>query len=264
VVRTGKIRHGAFWDLRARVPMKAATTASERRASGPIVKEVGCSPVAREAGMGIMPWSPLAGGFPTRKSARGQTGGKCRPGDVNPIGDGEFTDRDRAVLDVLGEVAKEPDCMPARAALALAMARPDAGSTLVGARMVAHLKASVAAEHTRLGVGRADHPNTASAATPGFPTSLAAPMIRKMIHGGKDVTGWGEWRDRRQASFRTHALVPFGAGLHRRDGGRASFLATTDWNVSRPASPASEDSSVSRRRPPRRPFAAARPPGPDT
>ena len=74
LVRAGKIRYYAFSDMPAWVAMKAATIAAERRVPGPIAIQVEYSlvardveaehiPAAREAGMGVMPWSPLAGGF---------------------------------------------------------------------------------------------------------------------------------------------------------------------------------------------------------
>ena len=64
--------------------MKAATNASERRVPGPIALQLEYSlvardvetkhfPAAREGGMGVMPWSPLAGGFLSGKYQRGNT-----------------------------------------------------------------------------------------------------------------------------------------------------------------------------------------------
>lgn len=81
LVRVGKIRYFGFSDMPAWVAMQAATIASERRVPGPIALQLEYSlvardvegehlPVAREAGMGVMPWSPLAGGFLRSDAAR--------------------------------------------------------------------------------------------------------------------------------------------------------------------------------------------------
>jgi aryl-alcohol dehydrogenase-like predicted oxidoreductase len=203
LVRAGKIRHYAFSDMPAWVATKAATIASERRVPGPIAMQLEYSlvardveaehfPAARECGMGVMPWSPLAGGFLTGKYKRDDTADSGRLSGANPFGDSKFTDRNWAILDTLREVADELGCEPAQAALAWTMARPGVASTLVGARTVAQLTDNIAAACLSLSDDQMDRLNNASAPSPGFTASLASPMIRKMLHGGHDVTGWGE------------------------------------------------------------------------
>ena len=89
LVRSGKIRYYAFSDMPAWLATKAATIAAERRVPGPIAIQVEYSlvardvegehiPAARESGMGVMPWSPLAGGFLTGKYRREDTSGSGR------------------------------------------------------------------------------------------------------------------------------------------------------------------------------------------
>ncbi|GGD13340.1 aldo/keto reductase [Aquisalinus flavus] len=203
LVRAGKIRHYAFSDMPAWVAMKAATIASERRVPGPIAMQVEYSlvardveaehvPAAREGGMGVMAWSPLAGGFLTGKYRRGETAGTGRLSGANPFGDSKFTDRNWAILDTLGEVAAELDCDPAQAALAWVMARPGVASTIVGARTAAQLAGNIAAAGLRLTDEQMTRLTEASTPAAGFTASLASAMIRKMIYGGHDVTGWGE------------------------------------------------------------------------
>ena len=127
LVRAGKIRHYAFSDMPGWVAMKAATIASERRIPGPIAMQVEYSlvardveaehfPAAREAGMGVMPWSPLAGGFLTGKYKRDDTADTGRLSGANPFGDSKFTDRNWLVLDALRDVASLDDG-PARSDL---------------------------------------------------------------------------------------------------------------------------------------------------
>lgn len=203
LVRVGKIRHYAFSDMPAWVAMKAATIASERRVPGPIAMQVEYSlvardveaehfPAAREAGMGVMPWSPLAGGFLTGKYKREDTADTGRLSGANPFGDSKFTDRNWGILDTLREVAAELDCDPAQAALAWAMAHPGVASAIVGARTVAQLTGNITAASLSLDDDQMNRLNEVSKPTDGFTSSLASQMIRKMLYGGHDVTAWRE------------------------------------------------------------------------
>ena len=203
LVRAGKIRHYAFSDMPAWVAIKAATIAAERGVPGPIAMQLEYSlvargveaehfPAAREGGMGVMPWSPLAGGFLTGKYKRDDTSGSGRLSGVNPFGDSKFTERNWAILDTLREVAAELGCDPAQAALAWAMSRPGVASTLVGARTVAQLNGNIAAADIRLTGEQQERLNDVSAPEDGFTSALTAPATRKMVFGGHDVAGWGE------------------------------------------------------------------------
>jgi aryl-alcohol dehydrogenase-like predicted oxidoreductase len=201
LVRAGKIRYYAFSDMPAWFAMKAATIAGERRIPGPIAMQLEYSlvardiegehlPAAQEAGMGIMPWSPLAGGFLTAKYKRGDTGDSGRLSGANPFGDSKFVDRNWDILDALNAVAAELDRPAAQVALAWVMARPGISSTLIGARTVSQLESNVAAASIVMSGDQMARLNDASAPTPGFSASLAQPMIRRMIFGGHDVLGW--------------------------------------------------------------------------
>ena len=203
LVRAGKIRYYAFSDIPAWLAMKAATIATERRIPGPIAMQLEYSlvardvegehiPAAREAGMGVMPWSPLAGGFLTGKYTRGTTADTGRLSGANPFGDSKFVDRNWDILDALKSVAAEIDRPPAQVALAWAMARSGINSTLVGARTVSQLESNIAATSIQLSAQQMTRLDDASAPMPGFSASLAQPMIRRMIFGGHDVVGWGE------------------------------------------------------------------------
>ena len=203
LVRAGKIRYYAFSDMPAWLAMKAATIATERRIPGPIAMQLEYSlvardveaehiPAAREAGMGVMPWSPLAGGFLSGKYTRGNTADTGRLSGANPFGDSKFVDRNWSILDTLKSVAAELDRPPAQVALAWVMARPGIGPTLVGARTVSQLDNNIAATAIRLNAEQMTRLDNVSAATPGFSASLAQPMIRRMVFGGHDVLSWSE------------------------------------------------------------------------
>jgi aryl-alcohol dehydrogenase-like predicted oxidoreductase len=203
LVRLGKIRYYGLSDMPAWLAMKAATIAAERRVPGPIAMQLEYSlvardvegehfPVAHESGMGVMPWSPLAGGFLTGKYARGNTSDTGRLSGANPFGNSKFVDRNWDILDVLKGVATELDRPAAQVALAWTMARPGVASTLIGASRGSQLESNIAATDIELTAQQTKRLNEASAPPPGFSSSLAQPFIRRMIFGGHDVTGWGE------------------------------------------------------------------------
>ena len=205
LVRSGKIRYYALSDVPAWLAMKAATIAAERRVPGPIALQLEYSlvardvegehfPAAHEAGMGVVPWSPLAGGFLTGKYSREDTGGTGRLSGPNPFGDSKFADRNWAVLEVLTTIAAECGVTPAQAALAWVMARPGVGSTLIGARTAAQLQGNIAASSIRLSDDQTRRLDEVSLPTMGFTAALAQPGIRRMVFGGNDVSGWQSGR----------------------------------------------------------------------
>lgn len=203
LVRTGKIRYYGLSDMPAWLAMKAATLAAERRVPGPIAMQVEYSlvardvesehfPAAREGGMGVMPWSPLAGGFLSGKYQRGSTAGTGRLSGANPFGDSKFADRNWDVLDVLKAVTAEVERPLAQVALAWTLARRGVASTLIGASKVAQLEGNIAATGLLLDPDQMKRLNAASAPVPGFSASLTTPGLRRMVFGGHDVAGWGE------------------------------------------------------------------------
>lgn len=203
LVRSGKIRYYAFSDMPAWLAMKAATIAEVRGVPGPIAIQVEYSlvardieaehvPAAHEGGMGVMPWSPLAGGFLTGKYKREDTSGAGRLSGANPFGDSKFSDRNWEILAILKEVAAEQDRTAAQIALAWVMAQRWVTSTLVGASNVSQLSGNIAATSVRLTGDQMNWLDQISAVKPGFSASLTAPMIRRMVYAGHDVTGWAE------------------------------------------------------------------------
>jgi aryl-alcohol dehydrogenase-like predicted oxidoreductase len=92
-------------------------------------------PAALDQGLGILVWSPLAGGLLSGKYRRGQQG---------PEGSRQLTDwneppvRDQEglydVVDALVEIAEGHDVSPAQVALAWLLERPGVSTVIVGAR----------------------------------------------------------------------------------------------------------------------------------
>jgi aryl-alcohol dehydrogenase-like predicted oxidoreductase len=100
--------------------------------------------MSREYGIGVCPWSPLAGGFLTGKYDResGVPEGS-RAARSDDFGDRYFTEANFRVLDVLLEVANELDAAPA--AVALAWLREQGTVPIVGARTPGQLEANLGA-----------------------------------------------------------------------------------------------------------------------
>ncbi|CAA9506176.1 MAG: Oxidoreductase [uncultured Sphingomonadaceae bacterium] len=205
LVRAGKIRYYGLSDMPAWLAMKAATIAAERRVPGPIAMQVEYSlvardvenehfPAAREAGMGVMPWSPLAGGFLSGKYDRANTADTGRLSGANPFGNSKFVDRNWDILDALKAVAAEVERPPAQVAIAWTLARPGVASTLTGASKVSQLESNLAALEIRLSDDHMKRLDEASAPALGFSAGLTQPAIRRMIFGGRDVAGWNEQR----------------------------------------------------------------------
>jgi len=203
LVRTGKIRYYGLSDMPAWVATKAATIAAERGVPGPIAVQVEYSLVARDverehvpaaldAGLAVVPWSPLAGGFLTGKYARDDTADTGRLSGANPFGDSKFTDRNWAALEVLKRVAAERERPCAQVALAWLAVRPGVGSTLVGASKVSQLEDNLAALDVALTQAQTAALDEASANAPGFTDTLASASVRRMVFGGHAVTGWNE------------------------------------------------------------------------
>ena len=72
------------------------------------------------------------------------------------------------------------------------MTRPGVASAIVGASKLTQLEGSIAAAEIRLSGDQLSRLDQASATPPGFTSGLAAPFIRRMVFGGRDVTGWNE------------------------------------------------------------------------
>jgi aryl-alcohol dehydrogenase-like predicted oxidoreductase len=109
-------------------------------------------PTSLDQGLGILVWSPLAGGLLSGKDRRGQD---SPDGTRQLAGWGEPPVRDEEalydVVDVLVEVAEGRGVSPAQVALAWLLGRPAVTSVIVGARTDAQLADNLAAAELRLG-----------------------------------------------------------------------------------------------------------------
>ncbi len=203
LVQAGKVLYYGLSDVPAWFAMKAATIAAERRLAAPVALQVEYSlvarevenehfPAAREAGMGVVPWSPLAGGFLTGKYLPGETSGKGRLSGPNPLGNSKFTEGNWNILAEVQAVAREMGCSPSEVALAWVSSRRGIASTLLGASSVEQLRRNVAACGLKLSLEHEDHLSRVSAPVASFGAVLTQPGIRQIVFGGNTVQSWDE------------------------------------------------------------------------
>ncbi len=113
-------------------------------------------PMAREMGLGVIPYSPLAGGVLTGKYSRADlTGGEPPAPTTAPARDlnaalGMLTERNLAIADVVQEVAAELGRTPAQVALAWTLRNPAVTAPIIGARTLAQLEDNLGALRRRL------------------------------------------------------------------------------------------------------------------
>lgn len=107
-------------------------------------------PQCLDQGVGILPWSPLARGLLAgTRTASGER--LTTRAATDPFGDSLYTpDVDFAVVDRVGEVARERDVSSAQVALAWLLHQPAVTAPIVGATKIEHLEEALAA--TELGL----------------------------------------------------------------------------------------------------------------
>ncbi|MDF5728194.1 MAG: aldo/keto reductase [Rhizonema sp. PD38] len=203
LVRAGKIRYFGFSDLPAWYATKAATLASAHNLPAPIALQLEYSlversierehlPAARDGGLGICPWSPLAGGFLAGKYQRADAGatGEGRLSGSNPFGDTKFSDRNWHVLDALRSVAAQVDRPLAQVALAWVLAQPGITAPILGASKLEQLHDNLASLDICLTEEQLRTLNEHSALDPAFPYGIFTSEVNRMIFGGATVQGW--------------------------------------------------------------------------
>jgi aryl-alcohol dehydrogenase-like predicted oxidoreductase len=107
-------------------------------------EEANVLPACEAEGVGVVPWSPLAGGFLTGKYERGEApeSGRAATDEYTAA---RFTDENWRVLDAVREVADEESATPAQVALAWLLSKDVVDAPIVGPRTRAHLEEDLGA-----------------------------------------------------------------------------------------------------------------------
>ncbi|MET8767220.1 aldo/keto reductase [Streptomyces sp. NPDC004658] len=151
-------------------------------------------PMARELGLGVLPWSALGGGLLTGKYSRADlaeqehqnSASGSRKGVI--AASGNLTERGVSIAEVVKEIAEEVDAGPAQVALAWTLLNPAVVSPVLGARTVRQLEDNLGALDVVLGEEHVTRLDAASRPDPVFPHGfVSTPMVQDLIFGGARV-----------------------------------------------------------------------------
>jgi len=178
-VRSGKVRYLGISNHPAWMVMKANSIADKMGwtkfvasqnfysiASRDVEREI--VPMALSENIGIMPWSPLAGGFLSGKYTRNnEKAGDSRRDefDFPPI------NKEKAynIIDVMSEIAKHHQVSVAQVALAWLLKQPAVTSVIIGAKKQAQLSDNLASTQLKFTPDQMQQLDTISALAPEYP-----------------------------------------------------------------------------------------------
>jgi len=165
-VHAGKVRYYGLSNFTGWQLTKAVYLARALNIAGPVTLQPQYSLLVREieweivpavvdAGLGLLPWSPLGGGWLSGKYQRDQRPvGATRLGEDPDRGmeayDRRGTRRTWEVIDAVQKIAGQRGVSMAEVALAWVTARPGVTSTILGARTVGQLETNLRGADLRL------------------------------------------------------------------------------------------------------------------
>jgi aryl-alcohol dehydrogenase-like predicted oxidoreductase len=191
LVRAGKILYVGVSDAPAWVVSRANTMAELRDWSAFVALQVEYNlvertpereliPMARELGMTVTPWSPLAGGMLAGKYKREDT---AREGRLATSPFADFSERNFDIAEGVKEVACDMGRSPSQ--VALAWLRQKNTLPILGARTLAQLKDNLGALEFDLSKEQIAKLDAVSAITPGFPGNfIARPFVVDRLYAG--------------------------------------------------------------------------------
>ncbi len=166
-VRAGKVRYAGLSNYTGWQLQRAVDVAEHRHLPRPVTLQPQYNLLAREIeweivpaalanGLGLLPWSPLGGGWLTGKYTRDQRPtGATRLGEdpgrgVEAYDKRSASERTWAVVDAVQRAAESAGASMAAVALAWVHDRPGVSSVILGARTTDQLRANLAAAGLRL------------------------------------------------------------------------------------------------------------------
>jgi len=193
LVRTGKIRYVGVSNLTGWQLQRAIMTARQLGLAPIVSLQPQYNLLAREVEwelvplcelekVGLLPWSPLGGGWLTGKYRRDERpSGASRLGEDPGRGveayDKRNTERTFAILDVLAEVAQAHGATQSQVALAWVTAQPTVSSTILGVRTLAQLEDNLGAVDLDLSTDELAELDAVSAPeTPDYPYGMIGRM----------------------------------------------------------------------------------------
>lgn len=152
-------------------------------------------PMAFEMGMGVLPWSPLAGGVLSGKyeqkdltrAALGEGLKFDSRKDIN-LATGRLSERNLAIAAVVKTVAQEMNFTSAQVALAWTLLNPAVASPILGTRTVAQLQDNLGALDVTFSDNQIARLNAVSRIDLGFPHDFLASGVQGTMFGGVKVS----------------------------------------------------------------------------
>jgi len=206
LVRAGKIRHYGFSDTPAWYVARAQTLAEREGKERLVALQLEYSlvernierehiPASQELGLGITPWSPLAGGFLTGKyKKQGDTGqGEGRLEITKGVPNAafqRFNERNWKILDVVLDVAEKLNRSAAQIALNWTATQPGITSLIIGASKLAQLQDNLQYGEFEIPAELRQRLDEVSAIEPIHPYAFFNPDMQGMISGGTSVRPW--------------------------------------------------------------------------
>ncbi|GAC1645648.1 MAG: aldo/keto reductase [Herpetosiphon sp.] len=124
------------------------------------------TPLCLDQGIGLLPYSPLAGGFLSGKYRRGQSVPHDARGASNERIKGYMTEQNWKLIDLLHTIGDQHKASVAAVALSWVTDAPAVASALVGANSVKQLQESLAAAELHLSAEEREQLDAASSFTP--------------------------------------------------------------------------------------------------
>jgi aryl-alcohol dehydrogenase-like predicted oxidoreductase len=197
LVQSGKVRYigasnYAAWQLQKAIDISKFSGWEPYACLQPLYNlldrdiEVEIVPVCLNEGVGIIPWSPLRGGWLSGKYQRGMQApvAGTRVDEASQKGWSESWDlyaneRTWSVLDALFAAAKETGKQPAQVALRWLLQRPGVTAPIIGARTMEQLEANLGAAGWKLSQEQMQLLNQVSEMKQGYPADFIRNGLRR-------------------------------------------------------------------------------------
>lgn len=125
-------------------------------------------PFVEDAGIGVLVWSPLAGGFLSGKYTRENSnpkGARLNEFKIPPVD----VEKGYDVVDVTKQIAQVHNASPAQVAIAWILAKPFISSVIVGANKMHQLEDNLQTVNLTLSTSEIDQLDTLTAPQPLYP-----------------------------------------------------------------------------------------------
>lgn len=204
LVRAGKILYAGISDTPV-WQISRMQTIAELRGWAPLVAlqipynltersvEADFMPMARELGLGVLPWAPLAGGVLSGKYSRADLApAEAQFADLNSrkkinLARGRLTERALTIAEAVQQVAQQLGASPSQVALAWTLLNPAVTSPIIGARTFAQFEDNLAALALTFSDEQIAQLDAVSRVEPGFPHDMLDGDVHMGMFGGVRV-----------------------------------------------------------------------------